>query len=207
MRDIPTVCVGHLTPAQIRAYVIADNRLAERAGWDRKLVALEFRELSVEFDLDVSVTGFDIAEIDVLINELNEETFSEWDKAPRINRKKPPISIRGDLWRIGEHHVLCGDALDFESYQRLLGGTKARMVFTDPPYNLSIAKTLRAKTSKRREFPMASGEMTAEEYRKILKGTFANLCAASADGSIHFVCIDWRHIRDLLDGAGFPIPS
>jgi DNA modification methylase len=201
MRDIPTVCVDHLTPAQVRAYVIADNRLAELAGWDRKLLALEFRELSVEFDFDVSVTGFDTAEVDVLINELNEEALNEWDKTPRINKKKPPISIPGDLWRIGEHHLLCGNALDRESYERVLGCTKARMVFTDPPYNLSIAKALRAKTVKRREFPMASGEMTTREYREFLEATFVQLCAASADGSIHFVCIDWRHVRDLLDAA------
>jgi DNA modification methylase len=201
MRDVPTVCVDHLTPAQLRAYVIADNRLAELAGWDRKLLALEFRELSVEFDFDVSVTGFDIAEVDVLINEVNEEALNDWDKTPRINKKKPPISIPGDLWRIGEHHLFCGNALDPESYTRLLGGAKAQMVFTDPPYNLSITKALRAKTIKRREFPMASGEMTAEEYREFLKATFVQLCAASTDGSIHFVCIDWRHVRDLLEAG------
>ena len=201
MRDVPTVCVDHLTPAQVRAYVIADNRLAELAGWDRKLLAQEFRELSVELNFDVSVTGFDAAEVDVLINELNEEALNDWDKTPRINKKKPPISVPGDLWRIGEHRLLCGSALDRDGYERLLGGAKARMVFTDPPYNLSIARALRAKTSKRREFQMASGEMSAEEYLKFLKVTFANLCAVSTDGSIHFVCIDWRHVRDLLDAA------
>ncbi len=199
--DVPTVCVDHLKPAQLRAYVIADNRLAELAGWDRKLLALEFRELSVEFDFDVSITGFDTAEVDVLINELNEEVLSDWDKTPQINKRKPPISILGDLWRIGEHRLLCGSALDRESYERVLGGAKARMVFTDPPYNLSITKALRAKTSKRREFAMASGEMTAGEYREFLEATFVQLCAASTDGSIHFVCIDWRHVRDLLDAA------
>jgi DNA modification methylase len=201
LRDVPTICVDHLTRAQVRAYVIADNRLAELARWDPKLLALEFRELSVEFDFDVSVTGFDTAEVDVLINELNDEELNDWDKAPRINKKNPPISIPGDLWCIGEHSLLCGSALDRESYDRLLGGTKAQMVFTDPPYNLSITKALRTKTSKRREFAMASGEMTAGEYREFLEATFVQLCAASSDGSIHFVCIDWRHVRDLLDAA------
>ena len=201
MPDIPTVCVDHLTPSQIRAYLVADNRLAELAGWDRKLLALELQELSIQPNFDVSITGFETAEIDILIDELNEPIPDDSDELPDIDRTRPSISLPGDLWQIGNHRLLCGNALDHEGYEQLLGKTKAQLVFTDPPYNLSISRTLRANSRKRREFAMASGEMTGDEYRSFLGRTFANLCAASADGSIHFVCIDWRHVRELLNAA------
>jgi ParB-like chromosome segregation protein Spo0J len=133
MADIPTVRVDHLTPAQVRAYVIADNRLAELAGWDRKLLALELQELSVELDFDVAITGFEIAEADILISELSKEAPDDADIVPEIDRTRPAISMAGDLWRVGDHYLLCGNALDAESYMRLLGRAKAELVFTDPP--------------------------------------------------------------------------
>jgi DNA modification methylase len=201
MPDIPTVCVDHLTPSQIKAYLVADNRLAELAGWDRKLLALELQDLSIQPDFDVSITGLETAEIDILIDELNEPIPDDSDELPDIDRTQPPISLAGDLWQIGDHRLLCGNALDREAYERLFGRTKAQLVFTDPPYNLSIGRALRANSRKRREFAMASGEMSGDEYKSFLSRTFANLCAASADGSIHFVCIDWRHVRELLNVA------
>src|SRR5450759_4681095 len=139
MRDVPTVRVDHLTPAQIRAYVIADNRIAENAGWNRELLTLELQELSVELNFDVTVTGFETAEIDLLINELTEDTADDADEVPAIDRSMPAVSRLGDRWRIGDHFLLCGDALKTESYVNLLGAQKAQMVFTDPPYNVAIS--------------------------------------------------------------------
>jgi ParB-like chromosome segregation protein Spo0J len=121
MRGIPTVCVDHLTPAQIRAYLVADNRLAELAGWDRKLLALELQELSIQPNFDVSITGFETAEIDILIDELNEPIPDDSDELPDIDRTRPPISLPGDLWQIGNHRLLCGNALEHEDYEQLLG--------------------------------------------------------------------------------------
>ena len=94
MSDVPTVRVDHLTPAQIRAYIIADNRLAENAGWDRALLTLELQELSVELNFDVTVTGFETAEIDLLISELNEDSPDEADVVPTIDRSVPAVSRR-----------------------------------------------------------------------------------------------------------------
>lgn len=139
MTDVPTVRVDHLSPAQVRAYVIADNRLAEKAGWDRELLALELQELSVEPNFDVTVTGFDTAEIDILISEASDTEPDEADIVPEIDRSEPAVSQPGDLWRIGDHFLLCGDALKPASYERLLRGKRAQMVFTDPPYNVRIA--------------------------------------------------------------------
>jgi ParB-like chromosome segregation protein Spo0J len=141
MSDVPTVRVDHLSPAQIRAYVIADNRLAENAGWDRALLTLELQELSVEPNFDVTVTGFETAEIDLLIREMGEDSPDEADEMPAIDRSVPAISRPGDCWRIGDHFLLCGDALNKDSYVALLGTQKAQMVFTDPPYNVAMPGT------------------------------------------------------------------
>jgi len=142
MNDVPTVRVDHLTPAQVRAYVIADNKLAENAGWDRALLALELQELSVDLNFDVTVTGFETAEVDLLIQDLNEAAPDEADEVPEVDRSMPAVSRRGDLWRIGDHLLLCGDALDKNNYAKLLGARRAQMVFTDPPYNLVIANNV-----------------------------------------------------------------
>jgi ParB-like chromosome segregation protein Spo0J len=165
MTAIPTVCVGHLTPGQVRAYVIADNRLAELADWDRKLLAIELQELSVELDFDVATTGFEIAEADLVIGEPRKEAPDEADAAPGIDWTRPAISQAGDLWRIGDHYLLCGDALDRESYQRLLGGAKAELVFTDPPGNAALAAhgSDRGKRTCH-DFAIASAGMSESEY-------------------------------------------
>jgi DNA modification methylase len=205
MSDVPTVRVDHLTPAQIRAFVIADNRLAEVAGWDRELLALELQELSIELNFDVTVTGFETAEVDLLISELNEGAPDEADKIPEIDRSVPAVSRPGDRWRIGEHFLLCGDALSKNSYVELLGAQKAQMVFTDPPYNVAITGNVSGLGKvKHGEFAMAYGEMSPHEYTEFLGAAFMRLADFSTNGSIHFICMDWRHIRELLEAAAKP---
>src|SRR5450631_111535 len=203
--DVPTVRVDHLTPAQIRAYVIADNRLAENAGWDRELLTLELQELSVDLNFDVTVTGFETAEIDLLINDLNEDTADDADEVPEIDRSVPPVSRLGDLWRIRDNFLFCGDALNKNSYVNLLGAQKAQMVFTDPPYNVAIAGNVSGLGKvKHREFAMASGEMSDHEFTKCLETAFMYLADFSTNGSIHFICMDWRHISELSEAAAKP---
>jgi DNA modification methylase len=205
MSNVPAVCVDHLTPAQVRAYVIADNKLAENAGWDRALLALELQELSVDLNFDVTVTGFETAEIDLLIQELNQGTPDKADEVPEVDRSAPAVSRIGDLWRIGNHRLLCGDALNKDNYAKLLGSKKAQMVFTDPPYNVEIAGHVSGLgKAKHREFAMASGEMNPDEFTKFLETAFISFAEFSSDGSIHFICMDWRHIRELLDAAEKP---
>ena len=205
MSDVPTVRVDHLTPAQIRAFVIADNRLAEVAGWDRELLALELQELSIELNFEVTVTGFETAEVDLLISELTEGAADEADEIPEIDRSVPAVSRPGDRWRIGDHFLLCGDALSKNSYVDLLGAQKAQMVFTDPPYNVAITGNVSGLGKvKHGEFAMASGEMSPHEYTKFLGAAFMRLADFSTNGSIHFICMDWRHIRELLEAAAQP---
>lgn len=202
MTDVPTVRVDHLSPIQIRAYVIADNRLAEKAGWDPALLSLELQELSVQPNFDVTVTGFEMAEIDLVVGEASDHEPEEADVIPEIDRSTPAVSRPGDCWRIGDHFLLCGDALKPQSYQRLLQGKRAQMVFTDPPYNVRIAGNVSGLgKAQHREFAMASGEMTQREFTNFLRRALTNLAEFSTDGSIHFVCMDWRHIRALTDAA------
>ena len=202
MTDVATVRVDHLTPTQIRAYVIADNRLAEKAGWDPTLLALELQELSVQPNFDVKVTGFEMAEIDLMVSEVSDNGPDEAEVIPEIDRSIPAVSRRGDYWQIGDHFLLCGDALEPESYERLLNGKQAQLVFTDPPYNVRIAGNVSGLGKARhREFAMASGEMSQREFTNFLRRALTNLAEFSVEGSIHFICMDWRHIRELADAA------
>jgi len=197
--DIPTVRVDHLTPAQIRAYVIADNRLAEKSGWDRKLLAIELKEIAIEFDL--TLTGFELPEIDVLFSDLDAEEGGG-DEAPVIDRDYPAVTRPGDLWKIGEHSLLCADSTRRESYERVLRGEKAQVVFTDPPYNVPIAGHVSGLGKvQHREFAMAAGEMSAAQFTQFLSSFFRHLVEFSDDGSLHYICMDWRHMREVLQAG------
>jgi DNA modification methylase len=201
MSDIPTVRVDHLKPEQIRAYVIADNKLAENAGWDRNLLALELKELSLSFD--ITLTGFELPEFDVLLGELGDPTSDAADEIPEPDGKHPPVSRPGDLWQIGGHFLLCGDSTKRKSYEALLRGSKAQAVFTDPPYNVRIAGNVSGLgKAVHGEFAMASGEMNSQEFTEFLTTVFGYLAAFSQDGSLHYICMDWRHMREMMDSGG-----
>src|SRR3569833_279128 len=196
LTHVPAMRVDHLSQAEIRAYVIADNKLAENAGRDTELLALELKELALEIDLDVNITGFETAEGVLLLLDGEEE-----DDPPisPINRAEDPISQLGDLWEIGPHRLLCGDALDTASYERLLGSNRAQCVFTDPPYNVPIEGHVSGRGRVHHdEFVMASGEMSPEQITLFLETAFQNLAAYSADGSLHYHCMDWRHLPEIL---------
>jgi DNA modification methylase len=202
LTEVPVTILKGLSAAQKRALVIADNRLAELAVWDNRLLAIELKELSLDLDFDVSVTGFEAAEIDLLIGALSEQSAEEADAVPEVDRTKPAVSREGDLWQIGEHRIYCGDALDRDNYRKLLPGRKADIIFTDPPYNVAIAGNVSGLgRNKHREFAMASGEMSPAEFTQFLQRSFENLSVFSTNGSIHFVCMDWRHMGETLDAA------
>ena len=135
---VPTIRINDMSEAQKRAYVLADNKLAENAGWDRELLALELQGLlEMELDFDVTVTGFEMGEIDVLIGSSDEED-DEADHLPEVDAAAPPVTQPGDLWQLSRHRLLCADATQPEPFEALMGGEQAEMVFTDPPYNLPI---------------------------------------------------------------------
>ena len=200
--EVPTIELSAMTEAQKRAYVLADNKLALNAGWDEELLALELGELaSLELDFDLTLTGFEMAEIDLLIGDKADGDPTA-DAVPEVDPAAPPVSRPGDLWLLGPHRVLCGDATDPQSFAALLGSERAQLVFIDPPYNVPIDGHVCGLGSIRHaEFAMASGEMSEAEFTRFLKTVFGHLIGHSAEGAIHFVCMDWRHVYELLTAA------
>lgn len=196
---VPVIRLEHLNDAQLRAFMIADNKIAENAGWNSDLLGSEFQSLiSLDTEFDVEVTGFEMAEIDILIGECAEVSGKKADKVPALTQSCR-VSRLGDLWQLGEHKILCADATEPASFEKLLGDEKARMIFTDPPYNVPIGGHVSGLGSvKHKEFAMAAGEMSEEEFTGFLKTILRNLANFSADGSIHYVCMDWRHMTELL---------
>lgn len=199
--QVPTIRLSDMSEADVRAYVIADNKLAENAGWDRDLLSVEFKYLAeLDIDFDLTLTGFDLPEIDALISvsATDNETNNPADTVPSI--AGPPVTRTGDVWEIGgRHKLICGDALSPETYVTLLGEEKAGMVFADPPYNVRIDGHVSGLGKvQHREFAMASGEMTSDEFTSFLARVFCNLAKHSVDGAIHFQCMDWRHAKEIL---------
>lgn len=197
--EVPTLRLSHLNAEERRAYVIADNKLAENAGWDTETLAIELQAL-IDIDFDVTLTGFSLAEIDFVIEQGTAADASGLDAVPEI--AQVAISGMGDLWLLGEHRLLCGDSQSREVVDRLLGGARADLIFTDPPYNVKIdGHTGGLGSIKHREFAFAAGEMTSAQFTTFLTTTLGNAAAVSKDGAIAFVCMDWRHMRELLDAG------
>jgi DNA modification methylase len=200
--EVPTLCLDHLTPAQARAFMIADNKLVENADWDDQLLAQQLKDLSlIGLDFSLELTGFEMGEIDLRIQSLEEVSDRLNDPADAVPEVMagPAVSKIGDLWRLGRHCLLCGSTLDTAAFTALMADERASVVFTDPPYNVPIdghAGGLGA--IHHRPFPMASGEMDRSEFTAFLRQAFRNLAAFSIDGALHYICIDWRHLDELL---------
>ena len=194
MATVPCIRIETMTTAEKRAYVLANNKLALNAGWDEDLLAEELQGLFAEdLGFDIGVTGFAIPEIDGLIEGLTPEEPGE-PEDDWLPEPGPARCRQGDVWQLGSHRVICGDALDPDVVGRLMNGEKARMVFSDPPYNVKIDGHVGGSgLIRHREFAMASGEMSVSEFTAFLRRSFANLAEVSVDGAIHFVCMDWRH--------------
>ena len=199
MPEVPCLRIETMTPEEKRAYVIADNKLALNAGWDEEILGEELQAL-MESDLDfaIELTGFSIPEIDGLIEGLKPEEPS--DPADDVLPDHTPVRCRrGDIWQLGPHRLICGNALDPVDVATLMDGETARMVFTDPPYNVPIQGHVGGSGAIRhREFAMASGEMSSSQFAAFLASAFRNLIDHTVDGSIHFICMDWRHMPEML---------
>lgn len=201
MSEVPTIRLADMSEADKRAYVIADNRLSEKAGWDLKQLKVEFEFFSgLDFDFDPTITGFEEPEIEGLIHGGGErEPKSSPDDAGIEPSFEAPCTQPGDVWEIGPHRLICGDALAEETYVRLMGEHKAAMIFADAPYNLPINGHVSGLgQTKHREFAMASGEMSADAFQRFLFDVFCQLAKHSTDGSIHFQCIDFRHLSEMM---------
>lgn len=197
---VPTLALSHLSEAERRAYVLADNKLALNAGWDKEMLAIELQGL-IELDFEVELTGFSLAEVDLVLDEASDADPGTPDAPEDVvpTRSGPPVSRHGDLWALGRHRLLCGDTRNAADLNRLMDGRSADLVFTDPPYNVAIdGNVCGLGTVKHREFAFASGEMSKAQFTEFLAGTLSNLSRVMRDGAIAFVCMDWRHMGARL---------
>ncbi len=202
MREVPCLRLSHLSPIEKRAYILADNKLAEKAGWDREILAIELHGL-IDLEFEMDLTGFEVAEIDLILDEAAEaapdgETGPE-DETPGMPDLAAAVTRPGDLWQLGRHRLLCGDARDAASYRALLEGEPADVVFTDPPYNVPIdGHVCGLGRIRHRPFAMGVGEMSSPAFAAFLRETLGRAATVARDGAIAFVCMDWRHMGELL---------
>lgn len=198
LAEVPAIRLSHLTPEQQRLYVLADNKLALNSIWDVDLLAGEFKALT-ELGLDLDLAGFSPPEIDFAFDAAREkldEAVGREDALPEMGAVA--LTVRGDIWRLGPHKLICGDARDPSIFEALLGDERADLVFTDPPYNVKIDGNVTGLGRVRhRDFAMASGEMSSEEFTAFLRMSLKQMACWCKDGAILYVCMDWRHVRHL----------
>jgi DNA modification methylase len=200
LQKAPALRFEHLSDVDKRAYILADNRIAEKAGWDREILAIELQAF-VDMDFDIEATGFEMPEVELILDEaseIREPPLSPEDAVPQASTGQPAVQL-GDTWILGAHRLHCGDARDNRAYKALLENSKAEFVFTDPPYNTPIAGNVSGLGRVRHlDFAMACGEMSQSEYIAFLQDAIRLLCAYTHDGSIHDICMDWRHAFEML---------
>jgi DNA modification methylase len=201
MAQVPTVSLGHVPPAEIRALRLAMGRFPEWAAWDRDRLCVELPEIIAELpDLTMEEIGFTVPDVDRLIAPSGQDDADPADEIP-----PPPetaaISRAGDIWQLGRHLLLCGDALVQDSYDRVLGSAAVRLVLTDPPYNVKINGHVTKRIGKFAEFDMASGELSDSQFLDFLRRFFRQIARVVVPGGIGFVFIDWRHARLMQEAA------
>lgn len=209
MLEVPVLRLSHLSAKERRAYILADNKIAENAGWDDELLAIELQGL-LDIDFDLEITGFDTGEIDVILDGgTGSETVAADEKLDLIPDLTDELAVTmvGDLWELGSHKLLCGDATKTKHIEALCNDktgviSPVAMLFTDPPYNVPIEGHVSGLgRHKHREFVAASGEMSKDEFTQFLTQSLGNASKVLNDGAIAYVCMDWRHMRELMDAG------
>ena len=197
---VPAIRLAGLSPDEQRALMLADNQLALESEWDPARLAKVLSDL-IDVEFDMEDTGFDTGAIDLLVDHDTGSPLDEADLVQPLDRNRAAVSRSGDLFLLGPHRLLCGDALDAASYQDVLGDALAGMVFTDPPYNVPIAGHVSGRQARHGEFLQASGEMSESEYQSFLENAADLLSRFTRDGAIVEICIDWRHVGPLLSAT------
>lgn len=178
MKEVPCLRLSHLSEAQKRAYVIADNKLALNAGWDDELLAVELRDLK-DSDFDLSLTGFGDDELADLLAEALEEGLTDEDSVPEA--PETPVTVPGDIWLLGKHRLMCGDATSIENLEKLCEGQLVDMWLTDPPYNVAYeGKTKDALTIK-------NDEMGNDDFRQFLRDSYTAADAVMKPGAVFYI--------------------
>ena len=202
MKEVPVIQIKHLTDVQKKAYRIADNKLTENGKWDIELLQVEFKEIeSLAPEITLDTTGFAIEEIDKIFKVDCSEIDAKSDTVPYIPEDML-VSDVGDIWQLGQHKIICGNSLDANIYKELLADKKADLIVSDPPYNVKInGHVCGGGKIKHKEFAMASGEMSSEEFTDFLNKVFVNLTMFSNDGSLHYIFMDWAHCENIINAS------
>lgn len=203
---VPTISLAHLSAEQAKAFMIADNRLTEIADWNDQLLGQQLQNLSeLNLDFDLEATGFTVGEIDLRIEGLDTAETEDDDNI--AVEEGPAVTAVDDCWQLAKHRVYCGSALDPNHMRLLMQDQTAAMAITDPPFNVKIDGNVCGKGKiKHREFAMATGEMSVDEFTQFLLSSMKQLAEYSVDGSVHMLFIDWRHLPEML-AAGSAVYS
>ena len=198
MRSVPVLVARFWSPQQIRAYRLADNRLAELGSWDCKLLPVYIADIVDIADVPVEVMGWSTGEIDVILEgEVGRDDAADEDiPEPPVQ----PVARRGDLWRLGRHSLLCGSSLEPRDWERLMAGRVAAMSLNDPPYNVAVNGHV-SGSGRHAEFAMASGEMSPEQFTQFNTDWLTRSCAHLKDGAVVMAFMDHAHLHELM-GAG-----
>jgi len=195
--EVPTVEIRNLSEAQLRTYMIADNKLTDNSSWDEGALRIELEYLSgIDLDFELEITGFSTGEIDLILEGDGEFSTSSTEDLPPVPNSS--IVQRGDIFELGRHRLICGDCRDSDDMAALMGNDLAAAVCTDAPYNVSIKGHVLASTTTHPEFSVASGELTETQFIEFLTDSMSNHYEHSKDGSVHFFFMDWRHIQEIL---------
>jgi DNA modification methylase len=201
MKGIPVVRLSHLSEAEKQAYIVADNRLAEKAGWDKEILTIELQSL-IDLGFDVKLTGFEVANVDLILEEAAEAKGAipdREDDVPAYPTRGTAVTCLGDVWVLGAHRLVCGDARAQAAYDLLLDGAKAEFILSDPPFNVKInGHVCGLGQIRHRDFAMGCGEMSEAQFAAFLERVFRLLAANSTNGSIHQIFMDWRHMFEIL---------
>lgn len=201
LAEVPTIMLRDMSEADVRAFVLADNIIADKAGYDKGILRTELQYLA-DVGYEVEITGLDTIEIDSLLS-IDTEELSDSDDVVELPSKNPPITRLGDLWHIGPHRLLVGDSRDQAAVERLMNGELAELVFTDPPYGCVITNNVSGLGRVKHEnFRMGAGQESLPELAStILRPAFRNVARHCRAGAIAFICSDWRAAPHMLDAA------
>lgn len=199
MAEVPVIIAHQWSKAQVSAYRLADNKLAEIATWDADALAIELAAIIEMDETSVEILGWETAEVDLVIDGSNKPETSEDEADEQIEPPANPVTRPGDLWLLRRHRLLCASSLEEASWTDLLAGETAAMAFTDPPYNVPVSGHVcgLGKVSHA-EFAMASGEMSQAEFIAFLSDFLAAMLPHLKDGAVLDLCMDWRHLAELL---------
>lgn len=187
VKEVPTLRIDHLSEAEKRAYVIADNRIAERAGWDKEALAIELQGL-IDLDFDVALTGFEVPDVDLIVGEFSPNSQND-ECNEKIPEKPagPAVTLPGDVFLLGEHRLLCGDSLSPDCFKTLMQDEQAAVCFTDPLSDVKIGdRVSELRDSQHREFDT------------FLQQSLLLIAGACRAGAIAFVCMDWRYLAETI---------